>query len=70
MVRLKKDLADGPITQIIQENLKIGDALKITGTPSYVIGEDVVIGAVGLETLQRKAVDYRKACASDKTKCI
>ena len=34
--------------------LKLADALGLSGTPSYVIGSQVVIGAVGLPNLQEK----------------
>jgi len=38
----------------LQESFKLAEALGLNGTPSYVIGEDVVIGAVGLEGLKEK----------------
>ncbi len=34
--------------------MKLAEALGLNGTPSYVIGSDVVIGAVGLPTLREK----------------
>lgn len=69
MARLDADMKTDTIAKTIQENMKIGDSLKITGTPSYVVGNDVIIGAVGLETLKQKAEESRKACATDKAKC-
>ena len=27
--------------------MKLGDGLSITGTPSYVVGDEVIVGAVG-----------------------
>lgn len=41
--------------ETIQEVYQIADALGLTGTPSYVIGSQVVFGAVGVEAL-RKAI--------------
>ena len=32
--------------------MKLAEALGLNGTPSYVIGNDVVIGAVGLDALE------------------
>jgi protein-disulfide isomerase len=54
MAQLEKDLASAEIKATLQENFKIAEALGLNGTPSYVIGNDVVIGAVGLPALQEK----------------
>ncbi len=54
MAQLEKDLASPEVKETLQENFKIAEALGLNGTPSYVIGEDVVIGAVGLPALQEK----------------
>jgi protein-disulfide isomerase len=32
----------------------------VTGTPSYVIGGDVVVGAVGYDDLQAKVANIKK----------
>jgi len=34
--------------------MKLAEALGLNGTPSYVIGNDVVIGAVGQAALSQK----------------
>jgi len=44
----------------IAESLKLAEALGINGTPSYVIGSDVVVGAVGLDALREKVSAVRK----------
>ena len=38
----------------LEESYKIAEALGLNGTPSYVMGSDVVIGAVGLKMLKEK----------------
>ena len=38
----------------MQRDYKLGLSLGLNGTPSYVIGENVVVGAVGIEALQEK----------------
>jgi protein-disulfide isomerase len=38
----------------LEESFKLADALGLSGTPSYVIGANVVIGAVGLPGLKEK----------------
>jgi len=54
MARLEKDLKSEEVASSIQESMKLAEALGLNGTPSYVIGNDVVIGAVGLEALGAK----------------
>jgi protein-disulfide isomerase len=54
MTRLQKDLASSEIKATINENLKLGDKLGLSGTPSYIIGKDVVVGAVGLDALKQQ----------------
>ena len=54
MTRMEKDLKSEEITATLQESAKLAEALGLNGTPSYVIGNDVVIGAVGLDALGRK----------------
>jgi protein-disulfide isomerase len=51
-VRLKRDMESPAIQQAITRNLQLANALGITGTPSFVIGDRVVPGAVDLRTLQ------------------
>src|SRR5262249_13803377 len=38
----------------LAESFKIAEAMGLNGTPSYVIGNEAVIGAVGLATLKEK----------------
>ena len=48
MARIEKDLKSDEIDATLEESMKLAEALGLNGTPSYVIGNDVVIGAVGL----------------------
>jgi len=54
MARLDKDLKSDEVSKTIEESMKLAEALGLNGTPSYVIGNDVVVGAVGLEALGKK----------------
>ena len=54
MARIEKDLKSDEIAATLQESAKLAEALGLNGTPSYVIGNDVVIGAVGLTALGQK----------------
>jgi protein-disulfide isomerase len=52
--RLEKDMAGEEARATIEESLKLAESLGLNGTPSYVIGPNVVIGAVGVEALREK----------------
>ena len=47
-------IAGDEVKATLEENFKIAEALGLNGTPSYVVGNDVVVGAVGLGTLKEK----------------
>ena len=54
MPRLEKDMASEEVRDTIKENMKVADAIGLNGTPSYIIGSDVVIGAQGYDVLKEK----------------
>jgi protein-disulfide isomerase len=54
MTRLESDMASDEVGATLSEDMKLASALGITGTPSYIIGEDVIIGAVGVAGLQQR----------------
>ena len=64
MARLEKDMDSMEAKTSIQESFKLAEALGLNGTPSYVIGQDVVIGAVGLPALKEKINTNRCGKAS------
>src|SRR5579859_7341188 len=59
MKRIDADLASDEIKVSIEETLKLAETLGLNGTPSYIIGSDVVIGAVGLDALRSKVSTAR-----------
>ena len=61
MARLDKDMASPEIKATLEENFKIAEDMGLNGTPSYVIGQQVIIGAVGLEQLKEKIAIARRA---------
>jgi protein-disulfide isomerase len=50
--RLKSDMADPAIQSAIERNLKLAQALRIAGTPGFVIGDQILRGATDAATLQ------------------
>jgi protein-disulfide isomerase len=54
MDRLAKDMANPEIDAGLQEIMGMADQLQINGTPSFVVGQEVVVGAVGYDQLKEK----------------
>jgi protein-disulfide isomerase len=52
--KIEKDLTSPEVRATLEENFKLAEAMGMNGTPSYVIGKQVVIGAVGLDGLKEK----------------
>ena len=61
MGRLQKDLDHAEVRAALQENMTLADKLGLSGTPAFVIGDEVVAGAVGIEPL-RKIVASTRQC--------
>ena len=62
---IEKALADKEVDATIEEVYGLAGALGLSGTPSYVIGDEVVPGAIGLAKLQSRIADAR--CTATKT---
>ena len=60
MDRLNKDVERPDVRASIEEVMKIADTLSLTGTPSFVIGDEVIVGAVGFDELKSKIDNVRK----------
>ena len=54
MDRLAKDFDTDEVTETLKEDAALARDLALTGTPSYVIGKDVLTGAVGMAALDDK----------------
>jgi protein-disulfide isomerase len=54
VARIEKDMNSDEVKVSLEESMKLAEALGLNGTPSYVVGEDVVVGAVGLDALKQK----------------
>lgn len=54
IARIETDLGSDEIKTTLDENFKLAEQLGLNGTPSYVVGSDVLVGAVGLATLREK----------------
>ena len=54
MARIEKDMNSAEVRVSLEESMKLAEALGLNGTPSYVVGNEVVVGAVGLDALKQK----------------
>jgi protein-disulfide isomerase len=59
VARLERDMASPEVRATIEENFKLAESMGMNGTPSYVIGKQVVVGAVGEDALKEKISQAR-----------
>jgi protein-disulfide isomerase len=60
MDRLAKDMESPEIKTGLDETMQLADSLQINGTPTFVVGQDVVVGAVGYDQLKDKIDSVHK----------
>jgi protein-disulfide isomerase len=60
MARIQQDMASDEVKATIGEDLTLANAIGIHGTPSYVIGKNLVVGAVGVAGLEGQIAAARR----------
>ncbi|SEQ39543.1 Protein-disulfide isomerase [Devosia sp. YR412] len=65
-IALELDMNSEPVARKIQTSYEIAKALNITGTPTYIIGNEIIPGAIGLDELKSRIANMR-ACGE--TQC-
>ena len=65
MARLEKDMASAEVKATLEESFKLAEALGLNGTPSYVVGNDVVIGAVGAQRRCKEKINNARCGKAD-----
>ena len=58
--RLQRDMESAEVKQAIQDNVVLGDKLGLSGTPAFVVGDEVISGAVGVEPLRKTVAGVRQ----------
>lgn len=58
---IQKVASSPELNATLDESMKIAQALSLNGTPSYVLGDQVVVGAVGYDQLKSAIDAQRKA---------
>jgi protein-disulfide isomerase len=49
------------IEEIIKRNYDLAQALEVHGTPAFIIGDEMVSGAIDIATMKQKIAAARKA---------
>jgi protein-disulfide isomerase len=52
IARIEKDMASPEVRATLEENYKLAEEMGMNGTPSYVVGKQILVGAVGVEKLK------------------
>jgi protein-disulfide isomerase len=58
--RLKRDMADPAIERMLKATHKLADELDIRGTPAFVVGDEIVPGAISVDAL-RQLIEVARA---------
>lgn len=61
VAKLERDMALPEIDSAIDRNLKLAGDLNITGTPSFLIGDELVPGAIDKEEIKKLIAKARKS---------
>ncbi|MEZ5781219.1 MAG: DsbA family protein [Rhizobiaceae bacterium] len=65
--KLREEMKNETIIENFAKTYDLANKLSITGTPSYVIGNDVVFGALGKDVLNEKIAAARASCGESST---
>lgn len=65
-VNLELDMGTDTVSKAIQSAYDIAKELNITGTPTYILGDEIIPGAIGLDELRGRIANMR-ACGE--TQC-
>jgi protein-disulfide isomerase len=64
MNRLQKDMKSPEVEATLKQDFGLAEVLGLNGTPSYVIGDNVIVGAVGFDSLKEEINTARCGKAS------
>lgn len=61
---IQKQATSPELNATLDESMKIAQALGLNGTPSFIVGDDVIVGAVGFDKLKSAVDAARKPVAN------
>lgn len=62
-ITLELEMQSEATTSILQRTYALAQSLNITGTPAFIIGDEIIPGAVGVDAL-RNSITNMRACGS------
>ena len=60
VTRLKADMESAPVTEALQKNRALAQALGVNGTPAFVVGDELAPGAVPVARLKEMVAKARQ----------
>jgi protein-disulfide isomerase len=61
VARMKADMQDNAIESVLEKNNQLGQVLHITGTPGFVVGDEITTGARDFDAMQALIAKGRSA---------
>ena len=58
--QIRKMMTENPNDASVKEAYQLATSLGITGTPSYIVGNEAMFGAIGSEAIEQKLANVRK----------
>ena len=55
------------VTQVLDKSYELARGLGVSGTPTYIIGDEIIPGAIGLEGLRQRIASMRECGRTDCT---
>ncbi len=62
----RREMESAEVRSVIEETVVLGDRLGLTGTPAFVLADEIVFGAVGVDEIKNRITAVRKC---GKTSC-
>jgi protein-disulfide isomerase len=59
VTRLQRDMAAKEIDRMLHRNFELAEMLDINGTPAFIVGDEIIPGAIDMRTLQEKVAQVR-----------
>ncbi len=60
VAKLQKDMDAAETRATVEETMRFADALHLQGTPAFIVGKEIIFGAVGMEPLKTAIAATRK----------
>ncbi len=59
--KLQEAMADEKLGNVTKQNKEMASSIGIQGTPAFIVGDELIPGAISLEELRKKIQDLRAA---------